>query len=240
MWLDPLDSQKAVSFGSLATAPRSLNSSHKRKRVVASDANDTFLEASERQARKRDYRIHARPSKHAPTEISSKKTVSRRREVVLIPKVTHRDPRFESLSGPLNLEKVKRNYSFLDTYRASEITHLKDMLRGTRDEVIRENIERDLLRMESQQKTKAAEEQEQAVLREHRKKERSAVEKGKKPYFLKKGEVKKEVLLRRFESLGEQKIEKVIERRRKKQAAKEMRGMPDYRRGVNVDYGRHT
>ena len=113
------------------------------------------------------------------------------------------------------------------------------MLRETKDDGVRENIERDLLRMESQQKAKVAEEQEQAILREHRKKERGAVEKGKKPYFLKKGEVKKEVLLRRFKSLGEQKIERVIERRRKKQAAKERRGMPDYRRSVNVDYGRH-
>ncbi|MCJ1354358.1 MAG: rRNA biogenesis protein rrp36 [Icmadophila ericetorum] len=233
----PLDTLETISFGTLAAVQSPLNSSRKRKRSVADDINNMFPEASERQAGKKDHRTHARSSKHAPTEISSKKAVSRRRDVVVVPKINARDPRFESFSWPINVETVKRNYAFLDTYRASEIANLKDALRKTKDEGAKGKIKREIIRMEAQQKTKAAKEAEQAVLREHRKKEREAVEKGKKPYFLKKGEAKKNVLVRRFEGLGEKRVEKVIERRRKKKAAKERRGMPDYRRGVGVNHG---
>ena len=188
-------------------------------------------EALERKAGKKDNRDFSRPSKHAPAEISSKKAVSRKRGVVPIPKREIRDPRFESLSGPLNNDKIKKNYAFLDTYRESEIAELKAGLRKTKDLAARETLKRALTSMESRKKTEELKKQRQEVLRRHRREEKERVEKGKKPFYLKRGTIQEKILVERFEGMKGKQIEKVIERRRKKQTAKERRGMPFVRRG---------
>ena len=189
-----------------------------------------FHEAAERLAGKNDHRLHTRTSKHAPTELSSKKAVSRKRSVVPIPTIAHRDPRFEPLSGPLDTIKLEKKYSFLNDYRASEIAALKSNIRNTKDTSTKERLKRELLSMESREKAKATKETQQEVLREHRRKEKEAVAQGKKPFFLKKGEQKKLALVKKFEGMGDKKVERVIERRRKKKAGKERKSMPFGRR----------
>jgi ribosomal RNA-processing protein 36 len=196
-----------------------------------------FHEEAERLAGKKDHRVLARASKHAPTELSSKKAVSRKRSVVPIPTIKYRDPRFEALSGPLDTAKVANNYSFLDDYRASEIAALKIQIRKAKDPAVKEGLKKQLISMESREKARKAKELEQEVLREHRRKEKAMVEKGKKPFFLKKGEQKKLALVKKFEGLGEKKVDKLIERRRKKKAGRERKSMPFGRRGVDVVSG---
>ena len=125
---------------------------------------------------------------------------------------------------------MEKNYSFLNDYRTSEISALKTSIRSTKDDVAKEALKRQLLSMESREKARATKEVQQDVLREHRRKEKEAVEKGKKPFYLKQGEQKKLALVKKFEGMGEKKVERVIERRRKKKAGKERKGMPDGRR----------
>ena len=125
---------------------------------------------------------------------------------------------------------MEKNYAFLNDYRSSEIAALKASIRNTKDLAVKEGLKRELLSMESREKARKARELEQEVLREHRKREKETVQKGKKPYFLKKGEQKKLALVKMFEGMGEKKVERVIERRRKKKAAKERRGVPRARR----------
>lgn len=86
--------------------------------------------------------------------------------------------------------------------------------------------------MESRRKTQLAKDKEQEVLSKHRKKEKELIQQGKKPFYLKRGEQKKMALVERFESMKGKQADKVIERRRKKKAAKERKGMPEGRRGV--------
>ncbi|MCJ1401433.1 rRNA biogenesis protein rrp36 [Xylographa trunciseda] len=224
-----------ISFGALASAQASLGL--KRKRPSISDGPNKrrspspFLEAEERLAGKKDHRVHSRTSKHAPTELSSKKAVSRKRSIVAAPSIAHRDPRFEALSGTLDTTKLEKNYSFLYDYRTSEISALKASIRSAKDDAAKEALKRQLLSMESREKARAAKDVQQEVLREHRRKEKEAVEMGKKPFYLKKGEQKKLALVKKFEGMGEKRVERVIERRRKKKAGKELKGMPDSRRG---------
>lgn len=193
------------------------------------DAGDT--EARERKAGKKDIRDFARVSKHAPTEQSSKKAVSRRRGVVPVPKRPVRDPRFESLSGPLNEDKLRKNFAFLDAYRESEMAELEAGIRKANDPAAREILKRALTSMQSKKKSQDLKDQRQDVLRRHRKEERERVEAGKKPFYLKRGEVKERALVERFKGMKGKQVEKAIERRRKKQTAKERKEMPDERRG---------
>jgi ribosomal RNA-processing protein 36 len=173
----------------------------------------------------------ARSSKHAPAVQSSKRMVSRKRNVVDVKKPVFRDPRFDSASGPQPDDfVVGKRYSFLNDYRASEIAELKSTIRKSKNEAEKERLKKKLLSMESQQKSRENKEKLQEVAREHKKKEKELVKEGKQPFFLKKSEQKKIALVDRFQNMKSKQRDKVIERRRKKVTAKERKNMPDERR----------
>ena len=214
----------SISFGALVKAQASLG---KRKRSYGDGDYGDAHEALEKKNVSRDF---SRTSKHAPAELSSKKAVSRKREVVPVQKKNHRDPRFEPLSGPVDEEKTKKNYSFLDAYRDSEISEIKSAIRQTKDIEGKEKLRNTLVSMESRKKAQEMKEQQQEVLRKHRREEKEKIQQGKKPFYLKKADQKQMALIERFESMKSKQIDKVIKRRRKKKAAKERKGMPDARR----------
>lgn len=190
----------------------------------------TDAEAEERKAGRKDLRDFSRSSKHAPAELSSKKAVSRRREVVQARRIDHRDPRFEPFTGPIDEAKLKKNYSFLETYRDSEIAELRAAVLNSKDVDSLEILKKALQSMESRKKTEAVKDQEQAVLRAFRAKEKELVMQGKRPFYLKRGEQKRLALVERFEGLKDKQVDKVVERRRKKKTTRERRGMPEGRR----------
>ena len=171
-----------------------------------------------------------RTSKHAPAELSSRKAVSRKREVVPTQKINHRDPRFEPYGGVIDESISKRNYSFLDAYRNSEISELKLAIRKTNDGEFKEQLKSALLKMETRKEAHKTKEQQQEVLRKHRKEEKEKIEQGKRPFFLKKADQRKMLLIERFESMNTKQVDKVILGRRKKKAAKERKAMPGTRK----------
>lgn len=190
-------------------------------------------EALERQAGRKDHRGFNRSSKHAPTEISSKKAVSRKREVVPVAKREFRDPRFEPLSGYVDEEKVRAAYSFLDDYREDEMKELKSAIKKTKDEEAKEKLKRALMSMDSKKKAQMRKQKEQEILDKHRKAEKELVKQGKQPFYLKRAEQKKRVLLDQFDELKGRKLDHVIERRRKKQEGREKKKMPFKRRAFD-------
>jgi ribosomal RNA-processing protein 36 len=204
------------------------------KRPKTKQDGDTWEnnEALERKAGRKDHRDFNRSSKHAPTEISSKKAVSRKREVVPVPKREFRDPRFEPLSGFVDEVKVRAAYSFLDEYRDDEIKELKSAIKTARDEDAKDKLKRALMSMESKKKAQMRKQKEQEILDNHRKAEKELVKQGKQPFYLKKAEQKKRVLLDQFGGLKGKKLDHVIERRRKKQEGREKKKMPFKRRAV--------
>jgi ribosomal RNA-processing protein 36 len=172
-----------------------------------------------------------RSSKHAPTSMSSKRAVTRRRTVVPIAKSKIRDPRFDPLTGPLVQTDIDKKYSFLNDYRTTEITALRTAIKNPKiSEHEQEALKRQLLSMQSKQKAKAKEDAERKVLSEHRKKEKDMIKQGKQPFYLKKSEQKKQALVERFSGMKAKERERVIERRRKKLSSREKRNMPDARR----------
>ena len=239
----------SVSFGALMKAQAAIGK-HNRSDIVdgCADGHGFFRnnqlprdsindEALERRAGKRDTRDFLRTSKHAPAELSSKKAVSRRREVVPSQKLNHRDPRFEPSCGAVDEIRTKKVYSFLDTYHDSEMLELKSAIRKSRDNDNKESLKRALLSMESRKKAQKMKEQQQEVLRKHRKEEKAKIERGKRPFYLKKADQKKLTLVQRFESMNGKQVDKLIEKRRKRKTAKERKGMPENRRDQLLGYG---
>ena len=236
----PADDPSALSFGALVRAQEDFgkgkrplqeeNYLNSTKRARVDESLHGVGRASE--ARTRKASPPSRTSKHAPQALSSKHAVTRHRSVIDVPKVAPRDPRFDPLTGPLDDNRIKHNYDFLSSYRTSEISQLKSAIRASRTADEKEKLQKALRRMESKRQAEEAMEREQKVLREHRKQEKARVKDGKKPFYLKEGEIKKRAQVARFEGMGEKKREKVVERRRKKQAGKEKKKMPEWRSGT--------
>ncbi len=191
-----------------------------------SESEDSSTEANKSKLKKQ------RSSKHAPTELSSKRAVSRKRPVISLPKSTVRDPRFDPLSGPLRHDAIAKKYAFLNDYQKSELAELKSTLQSNKklSDSDREALKKKIMSMESKQKAADAKEKKREVLREHRKREKEMVERGKKPFYLKKSEIKKQALVKKFEGMKGKDRDKAIERRRRKLAARERKNMPDTRR----------
>jgi ribosomal RNA-processing protein 36 len=172
-----------------------------------------------------------RSSKHAPTSMSSKRAVTRRRTVIPLAKSKIRDPRFDPLSGPLVQTDIEKKYSFLQDYRTSEMNELRAAIKNPKvAEAEKDTLRRQLLSMTSKQKAKDRDDAERKVLSEHRKKEKDMIKQGKQPFYLKKSEQKKQALVERFSGMKAKERERVVERRRKKISSREKRNMPDARR----------
>lgn len=217
----------SISFGALSRAAASLPSKKKKNKGDAepddAPSNIKTKEPLRREQKKPSSRVEAakRSSKHAPQEMSSKKPVSRRREILTDPRRKARDPRFEALTGRLDEAKVAKNYAFLEEYRESEMADLRAQIKKTKDVTAKEDLKRQLLSMESKKKARQKKEDEAKLLQEHRKKEKELVAQGKQPFYLRKSEQKKQLLMNRYADMNKSQVDKAIERKRKKVASKE-------------------
>ncbi|KAF3064802.1 rRNA biogenesis protein RRP36 [Daldinia childiae] len=235
---DPSTAASQISFGALAKAQASLPGTRRGKGRKSQDDEDEDEEDNDK--RHKDPRSESktkistphRTSKHAPTEQTSKRQVTRRREVIATHKPVARDPRFSAAvqGRPVDEERLQRAYGFLDEYRDSEIAQLRAAARKTKDATAKEELKRALSSMEGKKKAQQAREAERKLLEEHRRREKELVKQGKKPFYLKRSEQKKQLLVDRFAGLKGKQVDRVIERRRKKLASKERRDMPMERR----------
>mmetsp|Transcript_11711 Transcript_11711/g.18381 ORF Transcript_11711/g.18381 Transcript_11711/m.18381 type:complete len:286 (+) Transcript_11711:288-1145(+) len=195
--------------------------SHDRKQMIA--AEQKKLQGSSKAPK---------PEKGAPTEISSKKPVSRLRQVVHVAKKKGVDPRFERLSGNLNENLFWKTYSFVGEKRQQEISQLKANLSKTKNAAAREAMREELAELQSQQQKEVAGAAKRQELAERRATERKAVEKGKKPFYLKKSDQRTLDLVKRYEELKGKKgkLDDVVSKRRKRVAQKDHRYVPYERR----------
>jgi ribosomal RNA-processing protein 36 len=219
----------SISFGALSRAAASLPPPKKKRNKADADSesaptNTTTKEPLSREPRKPSssrWDASKRSSKHAPQELTSKKPVSRRREILADPRRKARDPRFEALSGTLDEAKLAKNYSFLEEYREKEMAELRAQIKKTKDVNAKDDLKRQLLSMESKKKARQKKEDEAKLLQEHRQKEKELVAQGKQPFYLRKSEQKKQLLMNRYADMSKSQVNKAIERKRKKVTSKE-------------------
>ncbi|KAL8404117.1 hypothetical protein RB594_009105 [Gaeumannomyces avenae] len=203
-------------------------------------------------------------SKSAPEEVSSKRRVSRYREVVTrLPNARPkaRDPRFEHPGAEEGEEETaadaarrRRNYAFLDEYRDAELRQMRETLAASNRAASsaagrkkrkrggdktpqlspeeREELKRNIMAMENQNRARERKDRQEELLAEHRKKEKELVRQGKKPFYLKRSEQKKMLLMDQYAGMSKGQVDKAIERKRKKVAGKEKKMLPFARRGA--------
>ncbi|KAL3645634.1 hypothetical protein CASFOL_010814 [Castilleja foliolosa] len=173
----------------------------------------------------------SRANKNRPMEISSKKPVRRLREVIQVPKKVVRDPRFESLCGTLDVDGFKQRYNFIyENALPAEKEELKKQMKKAKDPEAVNELKGRVAFIDKEIKSAVPKRTEKNILAEHKKKEREAAKKGKQPYYLKKSDLRKQKLIEKYNELKESgKLESFIEKKRKKNAAKDHRYIP-YRR----------
>ncbi|KAK7349606.1 hypothetical protein VNO77_07097 [Canavalia gladiata] len=177
-----------------------------------------------------------RANKNRPMEASSKKPVSAFREVIQAPKKVVRDPRFEALCGNLDPEGFRKRYNFLyENDLPAERQALKKEFKKYKDPQRISEVEERIAWIDKQLKSGSAKHIDAEILAKHKKKEREAAKQGKRPFYLKKSEIRKQRLIEKYNHLKSSgKLETFVEKRRRRNAAKDHRYMP-YRRSGDVE-----
>ena len=83
--------------------------------------------------------------------------------------------------------------------------------------------------MQSRREAREKKVRAEGVLQERKREEKDKVAKGKRPFYLKRNEERRLVLEERYSGLGKKRLDKVLEKKRKKKEGKEMRRMPRQR-----------
>uniref|UniRef100_A0A8C6NGM7 rRNA biogenesis protein RRP36 n=2 Tax=Melopsittacus undulatus TaxID=13146 RepID=A0A8C6NGM7_MELUD len=171
--------------------------------------------------------VKQQQGKKGPLEMSSKKPVPFLRQVVSVRKKIHRDPRFDDLSGEYKPEIFMKTYSFLDSIKKQEKEMIQKQLKKCRNVEQKEKLQQLLNRMKQQEQAQ----QKQQKLRERelawKRQQRELAKQGKKPFFLKKSEMKKLELADKYAELKRSgKLESFLNKKRKRNAIKDKRRLP--------------
>ncbi|KAI8910613.1 hypothetical protein DFJ77DRAFT_483952 [Powellomyces hirtus] len=167
-----------------------------------------------------------------PVEVTSKRAVTRKRDVIELPKKKTRDPRFDPLAGKLNEGLFDSSYGFLRDYEQSEIEMLRKQIVTEKNPEKKEILQQTLTSMTSRMQARKNKDKRKELIKEWKKKESALVQQGKKPWQLKQSDIKKMELVEKYKSMKGKDVEKLLEKRRKKNATKERRFMPYNRRSA--------
>ncbi|KAJ9071104.1 rRNA biogenesis protein rrp36 [Entomophthora muscae] len=172
-------------------------------------------------------RKKTKKSSNKPIEITATRPVGRFRQVVDLPSKNIRDPRFDHFCGKFNEDLFKKSYHFVEDVKKQELEDLKHTIKKTKDASAAKNLQnkldRELTRMRSEKDTEAR----AALKRKVKKEEQELIKKGKKPFYLKKSALRQIELTEKFnEAKGKSNFDKVLEKRRKRNATKEHKLVP--------------
>ncbi|CUM54707.1 rRNA biogenesis protein RRP36 [Debaryomyces fabryi] len=172
--------------------------------------------------------VQKKKNKHAPSEASSKRPVSKVRDIGgLENKTMYRDIRFDPAYGKANLDDVRKNYSFLDDYRQQEVQEMEQVLKKDKNlsQFNKQKLEFKVQSLKSRLDTLNNRDLENKILSEHKKEQLAKFKSGKQanPYFLKKSDKRKLIQKAKFDNMKASQREKVMERKRKRRLGKEFK-----------------
>lgn len=175
--------------------------------------------------RKKSNRHFTRDNKNRPRELSAKHQVPVYREVFQAKRKVQQDPRFNAMSGNFNERDFRESYSFVNDIRAKERQELAKMVQQEKDPQQRMTLKRLLQKMENQEATEKMkrlkarlDDQYSQFLADNRE---------SNPMFLNKTARRKIELAERFKLLKKAgRLDKYLEKKRKKNVQKERKRLP--------------
>ncbi|XP_027905942.1 ribosomal RNA processing protein 36 homolog [Vigna unguiculata] len=132
--------------------------------------------------------------------------------------------------------RFKKRYNFLyENDLPAERQGLKKQLKKYKDPKRISEIEERISWIDKQMKSDSTKNIDTEILANHKKKEREATKQGKRPFYLKKSEIRKQRPIEKYNQLKSSgKLEAFVEKRRRRNAAKDHRYMP-YRRSGDAE-----
>jgi ribosomal RNA-processing protein 36 len=223
---------KEVASGRLSSLKAATGTTQERRRKE-DGATKKSAAAKENQAKKK--------SKHAPTEVSSKRSDFFQRQrmsnvnetglgVTLAAGYRPKDPRLSSLTGHLDVDKFERNYAFLNTMRDKETVRLRQRVQahqttGSRGRHLRRRLgmtgnrsttleedRAELKRLEQEKADRERSQIDRAARQAVKKRMQEEVEQGKKPHFVSRAKQKQMVVEAKYDELRKRKGEKAVEK----------------------------
>ncbi|KIJ62573.1 hypothetical protein HYDPIDRAFT_176394 [Hydnomerulius pinastri MD-312] len=184
-----------------------------------------------------------RANKHAPTEVTSKRPVTRRRTVVEDKTPQPRDPRFLHATGGYDPVKFKQQYNFLSDMHSTELKTLRDNLKRARRLLINspshlraeraeevQRLELAVKRAESAVNRDTREKVESDALRAVKDAEKEKRLHGKSGWWMKQSEKRELLTKARFDAIastgGKHAVKKAIEKKQRKIHQKEKKSRP--------------
>ncbi len=238
------DELSSISFGALNRAQAKLlkrdSDDDEEEEEEEESADDGFFEDSDSDgppeesssSNRHGNNDKKKKNKHAPSESSSKRPVSRIRDIPGLPsrreQTLHTDIRFDAAYGKADLRKIRKDYAFLDDYRKQEISNMEGILRDKKNRLNddeREEIKLQLQSLKSRMDTLKNRDLEESILKNYKKQQMDDFKSGKvnKPYFLKRSDKRKVLQKAKFDSMKPKQREKAMERKRKKRLGKEFK-----------------
>ncbi|XP_064403649.1 ribosomal RNA processing protein 36 homolog isoform X2 [Halichondria panicea] len=187
---------------------------------------DIVLQKSREEKEKRSFK---RVNKNRPSEVSSKRPVSRYREVIHVPKAESSvtDPRFNDRAGNLNLDLFKKTYSFVEDIKKKEKEKITKEAKRVKNPERKGQLKKLLQKMESRELAEQKQKEKDDLMREHKKSERERMKSGKKAFHIKKSTQKKLLLAKKYTELKKSgKLDKFIAKKRKKNASRDRKQLP--------------
>ncbi|XP_036323455.1 ribosomal RNA processing protein 36 homolog [Rhagoletis pomonella] len=135
-----------------------------------------------------------------------------------------RDPRFDSNCGDFKVNHFKENYKFLVKIRQKDIIRLRKQLRETENSEERERLQKEIQSLANKNLEDKKWHLKQESLNREKLEIKQTIQKGGRPHYITKRERRAKELVQQFEQLKESgKLSKHLEKRRKKNAAKDRR-----------------
>lgn len=172
-------------------------------------------------------------NKHAPTESSSKRPVSKVREIPGLKSkesTLYSDIRFDAAYGKADWNRIRKDYAFLDDYRQTEIANMRRMLKDKKTalKMSQRDIDETELQIKSLQlrlDTLKNRDLANKIVGDHKRQQKEKMRKGEQvnPYYLKKSEQRKMIQKAKFDTMKASQREKVMDRKRKRRLGREFR-----------------
>uniref|UniRef100_A0A8C5PW78 rRNA biogenesis protein RRP36 n=1 Tax=Leptobrachium leishanense TaxID=445787 RepID=A0A8C5PW78_9ANUR len=170
----------------------------------------------------------AQPDRQQPVEMSSKKHTPFLRKVTPCKKEVWRDPRFDDLSGEYKAEVFEKTYKFLDDIKKQEREIVQKKRRKVRNPELREKLDQLVRRMDEQEKASQKKQSLRARELEFKRQQRAQAQMGKKPFYMKRGDLHKLQLADKYTELKKQgKLENFLSKKRKRNSNKDRRRLPN-------------
>lgn len=177
----------------------------------------------------------ARTDKHRPQEASSRAPCSVARPLpALAVQPTRKvlDPRFDRSMGHYNPDLFQKSFAFLSDFQSRELAAVRQELAGSSaSPQRRQELQRLLDRVKSKEMQQRRDERRKALVKEWRTTEEELVASGRKrPFHLKKADVKKLELIDQYRTIKQKNpdvdVDKLVEKKRMRKASKQHRDMP--------------